>query len=87
MIGMLTRLRIVAAVLLLLGGVVFVGLACGLLIEKKLLGKKGAKVVKNGVWSDHPICSMTLGICSALAITNKVENAIIKGGMIQRSIT
>lgn len=43
---------------------------------KQVFGAKGQKVVKNGIWADHPICSTTLGICSALAITNKVENAI-----------
>ncbi len=46
------------------------------MILKKIFGAKGFKIIKNGIWSDHPICSMTLGICSALAITNKVENAI-----------
>jgi Na+-transporting NADH:ubiquinone oxidoreductase subunit D len=43
---------------------------------KKLLGAAGNKVFKKGLWSDHPISCATLGICSALAITNKVENAI-----------
>ena len=43
---------------------------------KGIFGKSGAKVVKNGILSDHPICSTTLGICSTLAISNKVENAI-----------
>ena len=43
---------------------------------KTILGKKGAKTVKNGIWREHPISSATLGICSALAISNKVENAI-----------
>ncbi len=46
------------------------------MIAKKLFGTKGYKVIRNGLWSDHPICSATLGICSALAITNKVENAL-----------
>lgn len=43
---------------------------------KTLFGKKGAKTIKNAVWREHPISSATLGICSALAISNKVENAI-----------
>ena len=43
---------------------------------KQIFGKKGAKVIKNAVWREHPITSATLGICSALAISNKVENAI-----------
>ena len=43
---------------------------------KNIFGKKGAKAIKNGIWREHPISSATLGICSALAISNKVENAI-----------
>jgi Na+-transporting NADH:ubiquinone oxidoreductase subunit D len=43
---------------------------------KTVFGKKGAKTIKNGIWREHPISSATLGICSALAISNKVENAI-----------
>ena len=37
------------------------------------------KTIKNGIWKDHPIFSMVLGICSALAITNRVSNAIAMG--------
>ena len=46
------------------------------MILKKILGAKLFKIIKNGIWKSHPICSATLGICSALAISNKVENAI-----------
>ncbi len=45
----------------------------------KLLGAQGCKTVKDGLWADHPISSMCLGVCSALAITNKVENAVAMG--------
>jgi Na+-transporting NADH:ubiquinone oxidoreductase subunit D len=41
--------------------------------------KQSLKVVLNGLWKDHPIFSMVLGICSALAISNKVENALAMG--------
>lgn len=37
------------------------------------------KTFMNGVWRDHPIFSMILGICSALAVSNKVANAIAMG--------
>ena len=50
-----------------------------MMILRTLLGAKGYKTVKNGIWGDQPIFSMVLGICSALAITNKVENAIAMG--------
>ncbi len=46
---------------------------------RKLMGAPAYKTVKDGLWGDHPISSMCLGICSALAITNKVENAIAMG--------
>ena len=46
------------------------------MIIKKILGAKLYKIIKNGIWKSHPISSATLGICSALAISNKVENAI-----------
>jgi len=32
-----------------------------------------------GMWNDHPIFCMVLGICSALAITNRMDNAIAMG--------
>jgi Na+-transporting NADH:ubiquinone oxidoreductase subunit D len=40
---------------------------------------QSAKTFFNGIWRDHPIFSMILGICSALAVSNKVENAIAMG--------
>jgi len=43
---------------------------------RKILGAKGYKTVKQGLWGDHPIFSACLGICSALAVSNKVENAL-----------
>jgi len=38
------------------------------------------ETIINGLWRDHPIFSMVLGICSALAVSNKLENAIAMGG-------
>lgn len=38
------------------------------------------KTFINGVWGDHPVFSMVLGICSSLAISNRVENALAMGG-------
>ncbi|MGA1869484.1 MAG: Rnf-Nqr domain containing protein [bacterium] len=37
---------------------------------------KSWDIIKDGLWRDHPIFSMLLGICSALAVSNRVENAI-----------
>ncbi len=41
--------------------------------------KPSVKVILNGLWKDQPIFSMVLGICSSLAVSNKVENAIAMG--------
>jgi Na(+)-translocating NADH:ubiquinone oxidoreductase D subunit len=46
---------------------------------RKLLGKEGYKTFIKGVWRDHPISSMCLGVCSALAVSNKVANALAMG--------
>ena len=49
------------------------------MILKKYLGADGYKTAKKGIWREHPIFSACLGICSALAVSNKVENAIAMG--------
>ncbi len=49
------------------------------MLLRKLLGAQGYKTVKKGIWGDHPIFAAGLGICSALAVSNKVENAIAMG--------
>ena len=45
----------------------------------KLRYTKFFTILMNGLWRDHPTFSMVLGICSALAVTNRVENAIAMG--------
>jgi len=52
------------------------------MLLKKLLGAKGYKVVKKGIWGEHPVFSACLGICSALAISNTVANAIAMGASV-----
>jgi len=49
------------------------------MLLRRIFGAEGYKTIKNAIWTDHPIFSMCLGICSALAITNKVDNAIAMG--------
>jgi Na+-transporting NADH:ubiquinone oxidoreductase subunit D len=46
---------------------------------KELKKTESFKTFMNGVWRDHPIFSMILGICSALAVSNRVENALAMG--------
>ncbi|MHC4114626.1 MAG: Rnf-Nqr domain containing protein [Planctomycetota bacterium] len=49
------------------------------MLLRKVLGAEGYKIVKKGIWGDHPIFAACLGICSALAVSNKVENAVAMG--------
>ncbi len=37
------------------------------------------KIFVNGLWRDHPVVSMMLGVCSALAVSNRVDNALAMG--------
>ncbi len=48
----------------------------------ELAKKSGIKTIMDGIWRDHPIFSMLLGICSALAVSNRVENAIAMGASV-----
>jgi Na+-transporting NADH:ubiquinone oxidoreductase subunit D len=50
-----------------------------MIVLKKLVGADGVKTIRNGLWLDHPVSCMGLGICSALAVSNKVANAIAMG--------
>ncbi len=36
----------------------------------------------NGCWHSNPIAIQLLGICSALAVTNKLENALVMGSAV-----
>ena len=47
--------------------------------KRKLSQAKWFKVLTAGLWQDHPTFCMVLGICSMLAITNRVDNAIAMG--------
>lgn len=37
------------------------------------------KVFLHTLWHDNPICRMVLGICSTLAVTNRLNNAVAMG--------
>ncbi len=43
---------------------------------------KGRCTFKDGIWTNNPISIQILGICSALAVTNRLENALVMGGAI-----
>lgn len=42
-----------------------------------ICGNKGLLTLKEGVWSNNPLAIQVLGICSALAVTNKLSNSIV----------
>ena len=35
------------------------------------------KVMQEGLWTNNPIFVQVLGICSTLAVTNKLENTLV----------
>lgn len=43
------------------------------------LTRKEATVLKEGLWSGNPVTFQVLGVCSALAVTVKVETALLMG--------
>ena len=48
-------------------------------IKRSLKHTKWFKVLTAGLWQDHPTFCMVLGICSMLAITNRLDNALAMG--------
>lgn len=44
-----------------------------------LCGGKCKEILREGVWGNNPISIQILGVCSALAVTNKLENSIVMG--------
>jgi Na+-transporting NADH:ubiquinone oxidoreductase subunit D len=43
---------------------------------------KGVVTLKEGVWRVNPVAVQVLGICSALAVTNRLENSLVMGGAL-----
>lgn len=44
-----------------------------------MCGGKGIETFKEGAWANNPIAIQVLGICSALAVTNKLSNSLVMG--------
>lgn len=42
-------------------------------------GSKSLVTLKEGVWTSNPLAIQVLGICSALAVTNKLSNSLVMG--------
>jgi Na+-transporting NADH:ubiquinone oxidoreductase subunit D len=47
--------------------------------SKGLCGGKGITTLKDGIWVNNPLAIQVLGICSALAVTNKLSNSLVMG--------
>ena len=43
---------------------------------------KGVVTFKDGVWHINPVAVQVLGICSALAVTNRLENSLVMGAAL-----
>ena len=43
---------------------------------------KGLVTLKEGAWSNNPLAIQVLGICSALAVTNRLENSLVMGAAL-----
>ena len=56
--------------------------ACGPCGAKGLCGGKGLLTLKDGAWASNPLAIQILGICSALAVTNRLENSLVMGGAL-----
>jgi len=54
------------------------GGACG----KGLCGGLCKQTLREGTWGNNPISMQILGICSALAVTNKLENSLVMGAAL-----
>jgi len=47
-----------------------------------MCGGKGLATFHEGLWSNNPISIQILGICSALAVTNRLENSLVMGAAL-----
>ncbi len=47
--------------------------------KRSLFGKDELKVIKDPLWDNNPIAFQVLGICSALAVTTRLDKALVMG--------
>jgi Na+-transporting NADH:ubiquinone oxidoreductase subunit D len=50
--------------------------------RKGFCGGKGLATLKEGAWTFNPLAIQILGICSALAVTNRVATSLVMGGAL-----
>jgi len=47
-----------------------------------LCGGRGFLTLKEGAWANNPLAIQVLGICSALAVTNRLANSLVMGAAL-----
>ncbi len=52
-----------------------------------LLCGRGRETMREGIWTNNPVGVQVLGICPALAVTNKLENSLVMGAALIFVIT
>lgn len=57
-------------------------MVCATCQPKGLCQGKGMLTLKDGAWANNPLAIQVLGICSALAVTNRLENSIVMGAAL-----
>ena len=57
-------------------------LACAACQPTGICGGKGLLTLKEGAWANNPLAIQVLGICSALAVTNRLENSLVMGAAL-----
>ena len=55
---------------------------CGPCGAGGLCGGKGKQTLREGFWTNNPISIQILGVCSALAVTNRLENSLVMGAAL-----
>lgn len=56
--------------------------ACAPCASKGFCGGRGLVTLKAGVWTSNPLAIQILGICSSLAVTSRLETALVMGGAL-----
>ena len=55
------------------------GISCAGCSTPGLCDGKGRQTLREGAWTNNPIAVQVLGICSALAVTGRMETALVMG--------
>ncbi len=47
-----------------------------------ICGGRGKQTLREGLWTNNPISIQILGVCSALAVTNRLEDSLVMGAAL-----